>query len=127
VETGAMLLDFTQDPDRIDERMWAADRVHLSSYGHRVLSYRAAAMLGVPGAGELGALDALMHDDAPEVRISRISTPAWIWAHVRPWAGRRLRGRTAGDGLSPKHSTLIEVVLRRRTTAQREVPRDRAV
>ena len=126
-ETGAMLLDFTQDPDRIDERMWAADRVHLSSYGHRVLSYRAAAMLGVPGAGELGALDALMHDDAPEVRISRISTPAWIWEHVRPWAGRRLRGRTAGDGLSPKHSTLIEVVPRRRTTSQREQPRDRAV
>ncbi|HEY4226370.1 MAG TPA: glycosyltransferase [Pseudolysinimonas sp.] len=112
-ETDSLLLDFTQDPDRIDERMWAADRVHLSSYGHRVLSYRAAAMLGVPGAGELGELDALVHDDAPEVRISRVSTPAWIWTHVRPWAGRRLRGRTAGDGLSPKHTTLIEVVPRR--------------
>lgn len=109
-ETDSLLLDFTQDPDRIDERMWAADRVHLSSYGHRVLSYRAAAMLGVPGAGELGALDALVHEDAPEARISRISTPAWIWTHVRPWAGRRLRGRTAGDGLAPKHTTLVEVV-----------------
>jgi phosphatidylinositol alpha 1,6-mannosyltransferase len=114
VDTGAMLLDFTRDPDRVDERMWAADRVHLSSYGHRVLSYRAAAALGVEGADELGALDALMHDDAPEARISRISTPAWIWTHVRPWAGRRMRGRTAGDGLSPKHTTLIEVVPRRR-------------
>jgi len=109
-ETDAMLLDFTRDPDRIDERMWAADRVHLSSYGHRVLSYRAAAALGVPAAGELGALDALMHDDAPEARISRISTPAWLWTHVRPWAGRRVRGRTAGDGRAPKHSVLVEVV-----------------
>ncbi|MBW4031681.1 MAG: glycosyltransferase [Acidobacteria bacterium] len=109
-ETGAQLLDFTQDPDRVDERMWAADRVHLSAYGHRVLSYRAAAALGVPGASALGALDALMHDDAPETRIDRISTPAWIWTHVRPWAGRRLRGRTAGEGLAPKHTTLIEVV-----------------
>jgi phosphatidylinositol alpha 1,6-mannosyltransferase len=109
-ETGAQLLDFTQDPERVDERMWAADRVHLSSYGHRVLSYRAATALGVPGASALGALDALMHDDAPEARIDRISTPAWIWTHVRPWAGRRLRGRTAGDGLAPKHTTLIEVV-----------------
>ena len=111
-ETGAMLLDFTQDPDRIDERMWAADRVHLSSYGHRVLSYRAAAVLGVPGASELGALDALMHDDAPETRIDRISTPAWIWTHVRPWAGRRVRGRTEGDGRSPKHTRLVDVVPR---------------
>jgi phosphatidylinositol alpha 1,6-mannosyltransferase len=111
-ETGALLLDFTQDPDRIDERMWAADRVHLSSYGHRVLSYRAAAILGIPGASELGVLDALMHDDAPETRIDRISTPAWIWTHVRPWAGRRARGRTAGDDRSPKHARLIEVVPR---------------
>lgn len=111
-ETGALLLDFTQDPDRIDERMWATDRVHLSSYGHRVLSYRAAAMLGIPGASELGVLDALMHDDAPETRIDRISTPAWIWTHVRPWAGRRARGRTAGDGRSPKQARLIEVVPR---------------
>jgi phosphatidylinositol alpha 1,6-mannosyltransferase len=121
-ETGAMLLDFTQDPDRIDERMWAADRVHLSSYGHRVLSYRAAAALGVEAADELGALDALMHDDAPEARISRISTPAWIWTHVRPWAVRRLRGRTAGDGLSPKHTRLIEVVPRRPAGARESLP-----
>jgi len=125
-----MLLDFTQDPDRIDERMWAADRVHLSSYGHRVLSYRAAAALGVEGAAELGALDALMHDDAPEARITRISTPAWMWTHVRPWAARRLRGRTAGDGLAPKHTTLIEVVPRRPTgtrESRSERSRDRQV
>ena len=119
-DTGAQLLDFTQDPDRVDERMWAADRVHLSSYGHRVLSYRAAAALGVPGASALGALDALMHDDAPETRIDRISTPAWIWTHVRPWAGRRLRGRTAGDGLAPKHTTLVEVVPLANSSAKRD-------
>jgi phosphatidylinositol alpha 1,6-mannosyltransferase len=117
-ETGARLLDFTQDPDRIDERMWAADRVHLSSYGHRVLSYRAAAALGVPGASELGALDALLHDDAVETRIDRISTPAWIWTHVRPWAGRRVRGRTEGDGRAPKHTRLVDVVPRRRKDAR---------
>ena len=117
-ETGALLLDFTQDPDRIDERMWAADRVHLSSYGHRVLSYRAAAVLGVPGASELGALDALLHDDAPETRIDRISTPAWIWTHVRPWAGRRLRGRTEGDGRSPKHTRLVDVIPRTKKSAR---------
>jgi phosphatidylinositol alpha 1,6-mannosyltransferase len=119
-ETGSLLLDFTQDPDRVDERMWAADRVHLSSYGHRVLSYRAAAILGVPRADELGALDALMHEDDPETRIDRISTPAWVWSHVRPWAGRRLRGRTAGDGLAPKHTTLVEVVPRHEKPVEKQ-------
>jgi len=100
--------------------------VHLSSYGHRVLSYRAAVVLGVPGAGELGALDALVHEDAPEAKVSRISKPAWIWTHVRPWAGRRLRGRTAGDGRAPKHTTLVDVVPRD-TSASRRQPRSGGV
>jgi phosphatidylinositol alpha 1,6-mannosyltransferase len=39
-----------------------------------------------------------------------LSTPAWAWQHVRPWLGRRLRGRTAGDGREPKHATLVPVV-----------------
>jgi len=125
-ETESMLLDVTRDPDRLDERMWAADRVHLSSYGHRVLSYRAAVALGVPGAGELGALDALVHEDAPEAQVSRISTPAWLWTHVRPWAGRRLRGRTAGDGRAPKHTTLVDVVPRV-AAASRTQPRSDGV
>ncbi|CAN5117335.1 hypothetical protein BH11ACT3_BH11ACT3_14330 [soil metagenome] len=108
-ETGATLLDFSRDPERLDPRMWADDRVHLSSHGHRVLSYRAAAALGVPGARELGALDHAMHEDDPDVDTEQLSTPAWVWTHVRPWASRRLRGRTAGDGLLPKHSDLVFV------------------
>ena len=43
--------------------MWSDDRVHLSSHGHRVLSYRAAAALGVPRRRELGELDIAMHDE----------------------------------------------------------------
>ena len=61
-ETGARVLDIADDPDVSDPRRWAADRVHLSSHGHRALSYAAAAALGVPGARQLGALDAVMHD-----------------------------------------------------------------
>ena len=109
-ETGARVIDFTHDPDWFDPRRWAGDRVHLSSHGHRALSYRAAAALGVPGAGQLGALDAVMHDDPAEILDEPLSTPAWMWTHVRPWLGRRLRGRTAGDGLAPKHDTLVPVI-----------------
>jgi phosphatidylinositol alpha 1,6-mannosyltransferase len=50
-----------------------------------------------------------MHDDDTEVEDTWISTRQWLWYHVRPWAGRRIRGRTAGDGLSAKHSTLVRV------------------
>jgi phosphatidylinositol alpha 1,6-mannosyltransferase len=107
-ETGAMFLDFWTDPVCRDPRAWAEDRVHLSSHGHRMLSYRAAAALGIPRAAELGALDAAMHDESADAPTS-LATAAWLWRHVRPWALRRMRGRTAGDGLPPKHSTLTLV------------------
>lgn len=107
-ETGSLLLDVTHETTHEDVRMWAADRVHLSSHGHRVLSYRAAAALGVPGAGELGALDHAMHA-AEEIEADPLTTPAWLWQHARPWVGRRVRGRTAGDGLDPKHDRLVPV------------------
>jgi phosphatidylinositol alpha 1,6-mannosyltransferase len=111
-ESGCRFLDITADPASLDDRSWAADRVHLSSHGHRALAYRAAELLGVPGARELGVLEGAVHDGV-ELSVSEVvdalSTPAWVWQHVRPWAGRRLRGRTSGDGLEPKHAALVPV------------------
>ena len=87
--------------------MWSSDRVHLSSAGHRMLAYRAAEALGVPQARQLADLDVAMHAEDSAVALS---TPSWMWQHVRPWLGRRLRGRTAGDGREPKHTTLVPVI-----------------
>jgi phosphatidylinositol alpha 1,6-mannosyltransferase len=109
-DTGSMLLDFWRDPICHEGRAWAADRVHLSSHGHRMLSYRAAAAIGIPGAREIGALDALMHEDEPVDTDTRIPTPQWMWTHARPWAIRRMRGRAAGDGLPPKQPLLMPVL-----------------
>ena len=108
-QTGAILLDFSVDPACAEQRAWGEDRVHLSSHGHRRLSYRAAEALGLPGAGAIGALDLAMHDDETESEVTWIPTGQWLWTHVRPWLGRRVRGRTAGDGLSAKHDALIRV------------------
>jgi phosphatidylinositol alpha 1,6-mannosyltransferase len=105
--TGARVLDLSGDPEWLDPRLWSDDRVHLSSHGHRVLSYRAAEALGVHGARELGDLDVAMHDEQVG---EPLSTRAWFWRHVRPWLGRRLRGRTAGDGMMPKHDDLVPVI-----------------
>ncbi|MFT4285118.1 MAG: GDSL-type esterase/lipase family protein [Protaetiibacter sp.] len=108
-ELGAVLLDFAADPSCAEPRSWAEDRVHLSSHGHRVLSYRAAAALGVPDASELGALDLAMHLQHG-AEDGWIPTARWLRAHVAPWALRRLRGRRAGDGRSAKHVALVPIV-----------------
>jgi phosphatidylinositol alpha 1,6-mannosyltransferase len=110
LETGAILLDFWSDPICREDRAWAEDRVHLSSHGHRMLAYRAASAIGIPGAREIGALDALVHDDTTETEEpTRTLTSHWVWKHARPWAIRRIRGRAAGDGLPPKHAELVPV------------------
>ncbi|HWL01253.1 MAG TPA: glycosyltransferase [Microbacteriaceae bacterium] len=122
-ETGSMLLDFRTDPVCHEQRAWADDRVHLSSHGHRVLSYRAAEVLGIPGALEVGALDIAMHaprvepsgldqESEPGMHDAWIRTLPWLRHHMLPWALRRLRGRTAGEGLGPKHTALIQLPTR---------------
>ncbi|MBO9577550.1 MAG: glycosyltransferase [Microbacteriaceae bacterium] len=124
-QLGATVLDFRTDPLCRDRRAWAEDRLHLSSYGHRALSYRAGAALGIPGADAVGALDLALHDE-PLARDTWIGSHVWLWRHLRPWIGRRLRGVTAGDGLVAKHDGLVEVVSRRRAPHRTERPsRDR--
>ncbi|MEU1973551.1 glycosyltransferase [Microbacterium sp. NPDC019599] len=103
-ETGAILVDLEAQPAIGDLSMWAADKVHLRSGGHRFLAYRAAEALGVRDAETLADLDAALHaDDGVEPASS------WLARDALPWVWRRLRGRTAGDGRHAKHDGYIEL------------------
>ncbi|WP_106816211.1 GDSL-type esterase/lipase family protein [Microbacterium timonense] len=101
-DTGAILLDLEALPEIGDLELWADDKVHLRSRGHRFLAYRAAQVLGVPDADALGGLDAALHaDDDPVLQGT------WLRRDALPWLWRRLRGRTAGDGLAAKHADYV--------------------
>jgi phosphatidylinositol alpha 1,6-mannosyltransferase len=104
-ESGALLLDLDAFPLLQEPAVWATDRVHLGSAGHRHLAYGAAALLGVPDARQLEALDAALHahDDAPA------GGAEWLRRDVLPWAWRRMRGRTAGDGRRAKHEGYVVI------------------
>jgi phosphatidylinositol alpha 1,6-mannosyltransferase len=108
--TAATMLDFSNDPACAEAKSWAEDRVHLSSHGHRALSYRVAAHVGLPEAAELGVLDAAVHNEPVGLLDVAIPTRQWLWVHVLPWMGRRLRGRTAGDGILAKRPELLPVI-----------------
>jgi phosphatidylinositol alpha 1,6-mannosyltransferase len=107
--SGAVLLDAGSHAGLTVRGVWAEDRVHLNSSGHRTLAYAAASVLGVPDAAALAALDAALHGDVDEPDAPPIGTAEWIRRHAAPWAGRRLLGRTAGDGRDPKHDVLVPV------------------
>ncbi|GAA2005530.1 GDSL-type esterase/lipase family protein [Microbacterium ulmi] len=101
-ETGAILLDLEAHPRIGEPELWADDRVHLRSRGHRFLAYCAAEVLGIPDAHTLGGLDAALHADDEEP-----ARGSWVVRDVLPWMWRRLRGRTAGDGRAAKHADYV--------------------
>jgi phosphatidylinositol alpha 1,6-mannosyltransferase len=107
-EHGAMLLDPRSRADIVHPGVWAADRVHLDSGGHRALAYAAAQVLGVPHATELGALERAVHDEDVDAS-RRPGDVEWLARHAAPWLLRRLRGRAAGDGRDPKRPVLVPV------------------
>jgi lysophospholipase L1-like esterase len=84
-----------------DWRMWAPDRIHLTSEGHRRVALNAYTALGftTPDAGWDIPLPAALP-------ISRADTARanaqWAREYVGPWVQRRLRGQSSGDALSAK-------------------------
>jgi len=107
--SGAMVLDASTHGGLTARGMWAEDRVHLNSSGHRALAYAAAHVLGVPDAAALAGLDAVLHDGADEPDAPPLPNAEWLLRHAVPWAGRRLLGRTAGDGRVAKHDALVQL------------------
>ncbi|SDQ21490.1 phosphatidylinositol alpha 1,6-mannosyltransferase [Microbacterium sp. cf332] len=104
VRTGAILVDLEAVPELAGVELWADDRVHLRSRGHRLVAYRAAEALGVPHAEQLAGLDEAFHtDDDPA------APGTWLRRDALPWVWRRLRGRTAGDGVAPKLPAYVRI------------------
>ncbi|PZU45878.1 MAG: glycosyl transferase [Microbacterium sp.] len=101
---GARLLDLARDEAIGELDKWAPDKVHLSSRGHRFVAYRAAEAIGMPDAEAVGELDAALHADD-----DRPVEGSWFVRDVLPWAWRRVRGRTAGDGVIAKHAEYVEL------------------
>ena len=87
-----------------DPRAWSWDRLHLSPEGHRRLALRTAELIGLevePG------WDAPWPPEPPkDWRSARQEDLHWAREFLVPWIGRRLTGRSSGDGLSPKRPDL---------------------
>ncbi|WP_033287949.1 SGNH/GDSL hydrolase family protein [Amycolatopsis jejuensis] len=98
-----LLVDMWSMRQLRDRRMWAPDRLHLNASGHTEIAIAVLAALGVP------------HDLAPvvlgsrprlSVREQRAANLRWGREHALPWVGRRLRGESSGDTISPKRPEL---------------------
>lgn len=83
--------------------MWDSDRLHFSPLGHHTIARMVLDTLNVT------------HDLNPvqprplterSWREARVDDVLWARQHLFPWVLRRLRGRSSGDGITPKRPNI---------------------
>ncbi|WP_018347440.1 SGNH/GDSL hydrolase family protein [Longispora albida] len=106
---GAYLIDLYNDQAFHDPRLWSIDRLHLNAAGHRRVAAKVLTALGVPAEPSWSA-DLPPAEPAPWLARRRADAQ-WARNHLVPWVGRRLTGRSSGDGLTAKRPELTKLIL----------------
>lgn len=93
---GALVADLYGAPSLGDPRLWDIDRLHLTSEGHSRVAEAVWQTLGLPTESDWR----IPMETAPPVRwgTRRIEDARFARQHLAPWIGRRLTGRSSGDG-----------------------------
>ena len=108
---GCSLVDLWSMPVLRDPRAWSADRLHLTPDGHHRVALRACEAMGVPTGEDWREpwppLDRLPRSPAAGWLSARRMDARWARVHAAPWLGRRIRGRSSGDGIPPKRPQLL--------------------
>jgi len=86
-----------------DPQAWYEDRLHLTPEGHRRMALLVAELLGLPVDGDWR--EPWPAAEAVDWLTSRRQDVYWARTYLLPWIGRRLTGRSSGDGRPPKRPT----------------------
>jgi hypothetical protein len=100
---GARLVDVWREHDFDRRIVLDTDRLHLNATGHAEMAVRVLDALGLDHGLALEARSPLPALSARELRAEHA---AWVRSFLLPWIGRRLTGRSSGDGLDPKYGVL---------------------
>lgn len=103
---GAVVVDLYGAPSLSDPRLWDVDRLHLTAEGHRRVAEAVWQKLGYdPEDTEWRT--PMAATVPPKWVARRIADARFAKQHLLPWIGRRLTGRSSGDGLPPKRAELL--------------------
>ncbi|WP_084126920.1 SGNH/GDSL hydrolase family protein [Demequina sp. NBRC 110054] len=93
----ASVIDNLTDQEMRRPGYWAPDRLHLNALGHSRVAARVLT--------HLGHETPLPSLDVPDPSgMSLVGELRYARQYVLPWIGRRLTGRSSGDGRVPKHA-----------------------
>lgn len=101
---GAIVVDLFSARVFDDPRLWHEDRLHLSAEGHRRVAEAVLRALGWPP--EFDWTTPLPPAAPASWPARRRGDLRWARTHLGPWIGRRLTGRSSGDGRGPKRGEL---------------------
>lgn len=102
---GVTFVDNWADEELTDIRYWSADKIHLNAIGHARVAGNVLNGLGITVPDQWGI------DEDAVARASRRNTLGYYREYVVPWVGRRLTGRSSGDGRAPKRASLLPVAI----------------
>ena len=101
----AVVVDLYGAPSLSDPRLWDVDRLHLTAEGHRRVAEAVWQTLGYdPEDTEWRT--PIPATVPPRWVARRVADARFARQHLLPWIGRRLTGRSSGDGLPPKRPDL---------------------
>ncbi|MFJ4200686.1 SGNH/GDSL hydrolase family protein [Streptomyces sviceus] len=103
---GAVVVDLYGAPSLSDPRLWDVDRLHLSAEGHRRVAEAVWQTLGYDPEDTQWRTP-VPATVPPRWVARRIADARFARQHLLPWIGRRLTGRSSGDGLPPKRPDLL--------------------
>ncbi|MFG2871006.1 SGNH/GDSL hydrolase family protein [Streptomyces sp. NPDC048338] len=102
---GALVVDLYGPPALGDPRMWDVDRLHLTDEGHRRVAEAVWQGLGL--AAESDWTTPLPAAAPPRWVTRRVDDARFAREYLGPWIGRRLTGRSSGDGRPAKRPELL--------------------
>ncbi|MGP3948025.1 SGNH/GDSL hydrolase family protein [Streptomyces sp. 7N604] len=102
---GALVVDLYGAPVLADQRLWHVDRLHLTAEGHRRVAEAVWQTLGLEAEHDWRAM--LPPAVRPGWAARRAGDLRFAREHLVPWIGRRLTGRSSGDGRPPKRPELL--------------------
>ncbi|MFI6685049.1 SGNH/GDSL hydrolase family protein [Streptomyces sp. NPDC050485] len=98
---GALVVDLYGAPVLGDPRLWDVDRLHLTAAGHRRVAEAVWQTLGLDPEDDWRA--PLPPAVQPGWTARRSTDLRFARQHLVPWIGRRVTGRSSGDGRSGAH------------------------
>ncbi|MFD9333899.1 SGNH/GDSL hydrolase family protein [Streptomyces sp. NPDC060028] len=102
---GALVVDLYGPAVLGDQRMWDVDRLHLTAEGHRRVAEAVWQTLGLPSQEDWRT--ELPPSLPPGWTVRRSQDLSFARQHLLPWIGRRLTGRSSGDGRPAKRPELL--------------------